>query len=455
MNQPVVHQRRVVRGLSIVMACLWLSGCGSGYSGGYYQGGAPVTTSFLRIVNTLPNSPTLLVGVDNANLARVSFAQATGMQQTISGAYSLNVQYIDAAGTNVAVITPQALTLVADEQTTAFVVGTLGAARTKLVVHGVPNIAAGSAQVQVVQTAAAAGTLDVYLTDAAADLASATKLTTVAFEQASDLATVASGANYRLRVTAPGSTNVLYDSGTFSIADTARLMFVVVDYFGPGGAGFRVIAMNNQVATTFPQEVLPGAFRIANMIADVPLVDLYLGPVAGAPVFAGVAFGSVAALEQFTAGTLNYTLTSAGSTTVLASGSVALSPGDTRTLVAVRNGASVAARATVDSTRPISGRGQLQIVNAAPSAGSLNCYLLKAGEAVGSTTAAALDQPPLTFATAAAAAGAVDIVFTPPAAATPAAGPEPLVVADGGIYTVYAADAAGGGAPHQIVVDDN
>ena len=142
-----------------------------------------------------------------------------------------------------------------------------------------------------------------------------------------------------------------------------RLMFVVVDYFGSGGAGFRVIPLNNQAATTFPQEVLPGAFRVANMIADVPLLDLYLGPVAGTPVFHNVAFGSVAALQQLTAGTLNYTLTIAGSATALATGSVALNPGDTRTLVASRNGGAVAARATVDSTRPISGRGQLQIIN--------------------------------------------------------------------------------------------
>ena len=450
-----MNQRCVLRGLCIVASCLWLAGCGSGYSGGQYQGAAPVTTSFLRVVNTVPDSPTLLAGVDNANLARVSFAQATGLQQTLSGPYSLNVNYLDATGTTVPAITPQALTLLADEQTTAFVIGTLGAARTKLVVHAVPNISAGSAQVQVVQTAAAAGTLDVYLTDAAADLATATKLTTVAFEQASDLATITSGANYRLRVTAPGSSNVLYDSGAFSIGDMTRLMFVVVDYFGSGGAGFRVIALNNQAATTFPQEVLPGAFRVANMIADVPLLDLYLGPVAGTPVFHNVAFGSVAALQQFTAGTLNYTLTIAGTANALATGSVALNPGDTRTLVASRNGASVAARATVDSTRPVSGRGQLQIINAAASAGALNCYVTKPGDALGTSTAATLDQPLLTFATAVASAGTFDVVFTPTTDLSVAAGPEPLVVASGGIYTIYAADAAGGGAPYQIVVDGN
>lgn len=451
-----MNLRRFLRDLEIVVSCLWLAGCGSGDGGGNFQGGQPITTSYLRIVNTLPNSPTLLVGVDSLNLARVSFAQATGLQQTISGAYSLNLQYVDANGTVTPVVPAQPLNLVADEQTTAFVIGSLSAARTKLVVHAVPDIAAGSAQVQVVHTASAAGTLDVYLTDAAADLAASTKLATVAFDQASDLATVASGANYRLRVTAPGSTTVLYDSGAFSIADTTRLMFVVVDYFGPAGSGFRVIALNNQAAIAFPQEALPGALRVANMVADVPLVDLYLGPVTGAPAYEDVAFGALTALQQFTAGTLNYTLTIAGTTTVLASGNVILDPGDTRTLVASHTGAAVSARATVDSTRPIGGRGQVQIVNTAPSAGSLNCYLLRPGDVLSSTTvAAAVDQPVLTFATAFVAAGGFDIVFTPPNDTTPAAGPQLLNVADGGIYTIYAADAAGGGAPYQIVVENN
>ena len=149
--------------------------------------------------------------------------------------------------------------------------------------------------------------------------------------------------------------------------------------------------------------------------------------------------------------------TIASTPTVLDTGSVALNPGDTRTLVATRSGGSVAARATVDATRPISGRAQLQIVNAAPSVGSgLNSYLVKAGATIGTTTAAAVDQPVLAFATAVAAGGTYDVVFslaTDPTA--PIAGPDALLVVDGGIYTIYAADAAGGGAPYRIVVDDN
>ena len=440
------------------MSCLWLAGCGGSGYGGQVLIAPPVTTAFLRVVNTIPNSPTLLAGVDSTNLTRVSFAQATGLQQVFTGAYGVNVNYLSVDGTTtVPVISPLPLTLRVDEQATVFVLGTLGAARTKLIEHTVPSIAAGSAQVEVVHTAAAAGTLDVYLTDAAADLATATKLTTVAFEQASDLATVASGANYRLRVTAAGSSVVLYDSGAFSIADTSRSMFVVVDYFGPGGSGFRVISLNNQNANTFAQEALPGALRVANMVADVPLVDLYIGPVAGVPAFHDIAFGSVAPVQQFAKGTLNYTLTIASTPTVLAAGSVALNPGDTRTLVATRSGASVAARATVDARRPISGRAQLQIVNSAPSVGSgVNSYLVKAGATISTTTAAAVDQPVLAFAAAVAAGGAYVVVFSlPKDTTTPIAGPDPLAVVDGGIYTIYAAEASGGGAPYQIVVDDN
>ncbi|HEY6598846.1 MAG TPA: hypothetical protein VIZ30_06020, partial [Pseudomonadales bacterium] len=85
-----------------------------------------------------------------------------------------------------------------------------------------------------------------------------------------------------------------------------------------------------------------------------------------------------------------------------------------------------------------------------------NCYLLQPGDVLSSTTpAAAVNQPVLTFATTFVAAGGFDIVFTPPNDTTLTAGPQPLAVADGGIYTIYAADAAGGGAPYQIVVENH
>ena len=449
----MVNDGFALRCLSIVtagvLASLSLVSCGGG--GVDTGGNIPITTSFLRVVNTLTDSPTLVAGLDGTALTRVSYAQSTGLQQLVAGKKALDVQYVDAAGQAVALIDNEQIDLGVDDQTTVFLVGTLSTKRTKTVVNRVPDIASGNAEVQVMQAASNAGTVDVYLTDAAADLASATKLTNLAYEQASALATVAPGTNYRLRVTAPGGTTPLYDSGVFSIVAATRVMFVVVEYFGPGGNGFRVVQLSAQNATNFANEVLPGAFRIANMIADVAAIDLYIGAVSGTPAFQNVAFGSVAALKQFAAGPLLCTVTPAGNATMqLFSGTVGLSAGDTRTLVVTRSGANIGARATVDLTRPITGEGQLQIVNAAPTAASIDTYLIKSGATIAGTLASVTNQPPLAFAGIRASPGIFDVGFTPVSSRVPLVAPVQLAVVDGGIYTVYAADAAGG--QYQIIV---
>jgi DNA-binding winged helix-turn-helix (wHTH) protein len=88
---------------------------------------------------------------------------------------AINVQYIDPNAVTVTLINKEQITLEADTQSTVFIVGTLGDRHTKTVVNPLPAITAGNAEVQVMQTVASQPSLDVYLTDAAADIAQATK----------------------------------------------------------------------------------------------------------------------------------------------------------------------------------------------------------------------------------------------------------------------------------------
>lgn len=445
--------KSAVRYLAIVSCALVLAGCGgSSYKG---NGGInkPITTAFLRLVNTVPDSPVLLAGLDGTTLTRVTFGQSTVLQQLATGKYAINVQYLDPTGKAVALINKEQIVLTENEQATVFIVGTLNDRHTHTIDELVPDITAGNAEVQVMQTVAGQASLDVYLTDAAADLATSTKLTTVGYDQNSETIPVPAGTNYRLRVTAAGSTTVLYDSGVFAIPELNRLMFVVVDYFGPGGSGFRVVQMNNQNVTLFPNEALPGAIRIANMIPDAASVDMYVGGIAGTPAFAGVGFGSVTAPQNFPAGPLDLAVTVAGDpSTVLYTGSLILTSGDTRTLVTTRAAGGVVARATIDATRPISTEGQLEIINAAPTAGPLDLYVIAAGNTITDSTASVVNLPVLAFAGSVQAPATYDIAFTATTVKTALAGPTSLAIADGGIYSIFAIESPGGGAPYQIVI---
>ncbi len=136
---------------------------------------------------------------------------------------------------------------------------------------------------------------------------------------------------------------------------------------------------------------------------------------------------------------------------VLYTGPAILTSGDTRTLVVTRAAGVVAARATVDLTRPVSGQGQLEIINAAPAAGPLDAYVMAAGTTTTNTLATVINLPVLAFAGAVELPAAYDIAFTVTADKTPIAGPTSLPIADGGIYSIYAIEAVGGGAPYQIL----
>ena len=462
MGKRASHRRGSA--LLCVAFAVVVTGCGGkNYSNNGAQN-QPITTAFLRVTNTISDSPILLAGLDGTTLTRVSYGQATALQQVPSGKYALDVQYIDTNGNAVAVLNKEVLDLAVDDQDTVYLLGDLASLHTKLVENPAPSIAAGSAEVQVLQASARAQLIDVYLTDPAG---TTTKLATVDFEDVSPLAMVTSGGTYRLTVTASNDATVLYDSGPFTIDDQSRVTFVVVDYFGPGGNGFRVLEQDSQVARLFPAEVLPAAFRVANMITStVPStptsVDVYLENAAQTQTwtFAAVGYGEISPTppQDVTAGPMTYTVTPAGdASTVLATGAVVLTAGEQRTLVATRSGPStVATRTTVDATRPISGQGQIGVVNAAPSALAVDTYLLTAGATLDASAAVIVSQPVLAFASAVRAPGvSYDVTFTATGVKTAIAGPSTLDVVDGGIYSIYLIDAAGGGAPYQIVSRSN
>jgi Domain of unknown function (DUF4397) len=433
-----------------VVAAL-LAGCGGSSSGGTFF---PVT-GFIRAVNTIPDSPTLSAGVTALVASRVSFAQATSLNAVSGGVnYTFNAQYLSGV-TAVPVVSNLTVPVSGDQQVSIFLMGSLATPTTKLVTNPIADIAAGEAEFQIVHAATSQTTLDVYLTDAAAPLAGATPIT-LAYEAASDLMTVPASTNYRLRVTAPGDGTVLYDSGAFPLASLARTTFVLVDYFGPGGNGFRIVQLTNIAAATFPNEALPGALRVANMVANQSAIDVYVGGVGGAPTFGDVAFGTIGARQQFGAGALNVTVTPAQTPgTVLFTGTVTLNSGESRTLAFALNGSDVVGRFALDSTRPISVQPQLQSVQASPSSGNVDIYLLSAGETVDDVGAALPDLPLLSVTSTAPTAGAYDVEVTPAGDKTVVVGPVPIVLDDAGIYTMYLSDTPGGGLPAQIILADD
>ena len=126
------------------------------------------------------------------------------------------------------------------------------------------------------------------------------------------------------------------------------------------------------------------------------------------------------------------------------------------TVMAVGRLASIEPLVLQDDRRRVSTQAKVRIIHGSPSAGAVDIYVVAPGGSIQSATPA--------FANVAfkantgyvsLAAGRYDVIVTPTGSKTAAIGPATVTVANGGIYSVAARDAVGGGTPLSIISLDD
>jgi hypothetical protein len=442
-----------LRRLALIVSCVALAGCGGGSGGNRI-----LTAGGVRAVNTIADSPALEVRLGNGSLGTVAFAQSSALSDAITGPYEVTVQYTPPGGALTTVLRDRDLEVEEDRQKTLVLLGTLAQATLLVLDEAEPAVAAGQSEVHFVHGATAIAAVDFYLTEATVDIATVVPTVSVNRGAASNLATLPSGDTYRLRVTTAGTKDVVYDSGAFALASTVRRLFVLTDYFGPGGAGVRAIVVGNSTATIFANEALPAQFRVANLVADLAAVDVYVGAVAPPPLYAALAEGTVSDPELAAPATLTVNVTpESDASTIVHSGSLPLAPGQARTLVVggVDGDGSVFARAIPDLVRPIAGLAQLRVVQASPAAGNVDFHLLATGSTPSLTSADLRSLALQSSGEVTSQPGTFDAFFTAAASTTVVVGPVPVTVAAGGLYTLFLADLVGGGSPPRVIPADD
>ena len=445
----------LVRRLVLCLALVSFAACSSGGGGNNPK---PVTTfGHLRVINSILDSPALSVQIGAAAQGIVSYSQASRLMTLGTGDYQLNVQYTTPGGTVQKVVDSRALTIDVDREATILLFGTLGSVSVVALDDPDPAVAAGSTEVRFLQGANGAGSMDFYLTDAGVDIATVAPNATVNASAASDLATVPSGPNNRLRVTAAGSKTVLFDSGPFTLDDKARRVFLLSDYFGPGGAAVRAVQIDDSSASTFLAEDLPAAVAVANEVVDLAGLDGYLHGVAGSPDFANVVLDSTSASQTVPAGPVDVALTTAGDPShAVHDASFMIGTGETQTVVVAGVDATghVSSRAVPALVRPIAGMAQVRVVHASRATPSVDFFVVATGATPTAGKSSLSAMVLLSTGTVALDPGTYDLYFTTTATVTSLAGPQPITVDAGGIYSVFLADKVGGGTPARIVLAD-
>ena len=124
----------------VVFPLVWLA------MGGCDVGGKRDTESgSFRVVNVIPDSPTLSAGLGPDSLGNLSYGQSTALTSVAGGNYSFTVSYAQADGTRVKIV-DASITIRANEQTSVFLIGPMKSVNMKIVTQAAPTPVPGASK---------------------------------------------------------------------------------------------------------------------------------------------------------------------------------------------------------------------------------------------------------------------------------------------------------------------
>ena len=439
-----------------------VSGCGASSEDNVVPVVLPRQGS-IRIVNAIPDASSINAFINAAPVAAPNFGDSSPLNQSLVGRYVLNIVYAPPNDVATTLVDNEIVDLTDPDEYSFVMIGPIATAHLLRVknVEITYGVLANPTQppppdYQIVHAATSVAAVDVYVTDATADLATATPVATVNFGDVTGLTKLDAAVTYRLRVTPVGSkTPVLFDSGAYNVSIFQRSMYMLLDNFGPGGEALRVADIDATGSQDFVNQTLASALRVANEIPDTPSVDVYLGDTSGTPVVRNAAYGVTTPYVTVPNGSTTMTITPAGDpTTVVASGVIAFVGGQARSLYTSRSTPAAAATfiGVIESQRSILGQAQLRLVDASPTAGTIDVYVLIPGQPISDASPTLANASLLATNSTNLTPGSYDVIVTRAGSTVQLFGPDRISVDAGAVYSAVLLDAAGGGAPLELQV---
>ncbi len=396
--------RAVAMAAGALLATSLIAGCSSDGSS------IRIGDAEIRIIHTSPDAPAVNAsldgGVSNA-VTNLDYATSTGYIEVDATSYDIVVEGIGPGMTTIPnVIVVNGFALADGERQTVLAVNPVASIAPLVVADSVAEPAAGEVAIRVVHASPAAdgatATVDVYVTAPGAPLTGAA---TLALAGDVDLGAVPVG-NYQVRITLPGTSTILYDSGTIDLTPFAgqKLLIAAIDTIndtqkdGTNGALVKLlVATDASTADSGTVEILDESTQagakvlhaspdaaiaaggpvevFANMAVElipsfnyldtVPGVDSYVGVAAGDYVFDVAPDGAGVGGSVFTSGTIP--LAAGEEYTVIAAGDV------------VSGTPAFTLLATQDDNRSIATQVGVKVVHGAAAVGNVNVHVTTAG----------------------------------------------------------------------------
>ncbi|MGL5949741.1 MAG: DUF4397 domain-containing protein [Aeromonas sp.] len=416
-------------------------------------------TAQVRVTHLSGDAPKVNIVADGAAyLNDLAFGSTSGLAPIAPDSYLVRADAQLPDGTVTTVIPAAELALEADTVYDVIALGNVadsGDTALQPLVLERPAIGPGVGEIrlQVLHAAPAVPAVDIYLTAPEAALTTPT-FAAVAFKGFSD-ATVLAAGEYRVRITLAGSTEVEFDSGPLPLAEGADLLIAAVENYGSGPSSVRLLPIGKEAAAPITPILSTDEqveLRVIHAVPDAPAVDVLASGVA-VPAFSNLAFGNVKGYAELAAASYDFAIAPTGTTTeVLALPGAALVAGNSYTVLAVGELASIGPLLLTDNPQPLATAGQVRVVHAVPTVGLVDVYATIDGDISAAT--------PLLSGVAFKASSAYlpvplgSYILTVTAAGDKAAVIEsalPVIFEASSVKTVVA---LGGVAPSLLVIDD-
>lgn len=283
---------------ALLCAGMLLNACGSSSSG-------QETFYLARAINLVTDSPGQTIEIGNLSF-QAAFGTGTGFSSAFAGSGEIEVRAF-VPGANLSdpfedtlVLKPAETVDFADGTSyTVINYGTVADFRSMTLATPVPDtIDTSVIQLQFVHAALGAGNVDIFVTVPDADLGSSTVTASLAVGETSALSTEAVG-DYQIRLTSPGTTSVIYDSGTISPSTPGTRLFVIGRTTGPTSVPVFLSRWSSQGAPVNIGDINTPIFvRLLHLATATGALDLFAEDNFASPVASNTAFSELSAYGE-------------------------------------------------------------------------------------------------------------------------------------------------------------
>ena len=445
-----VFLRRI---LPLSALALILAGCG---------GDDPVVAD-IQVLNAVPDIGVASFTFNEAlGLGIFDFRQGSNRFSLHARGYSLTAQ-TQVAGVTVTLLDNVNVPLLANESYTLALTGRLvdGSVTQMLIPNSIDPVGAGNFRAQAVNLAPGAPSYDVYVTSPGADLTASAPLGAVAFREFLEPVEMPAG-DYQIRVTDAGDpTTVALDAGTLTFAEGLDLALVLVENTRMGLGPVSLVIHDTVIASEVLDVAASANLRAMHLAPVVDAIDIVLDDDLANPLIPALTFPTVSPYN--TVAPAGYNIKSVDSATQSIVGidlDATLLVGTDYSLLALESvdvAVPMQGRLLIEDNRALALQAKTRFVNGAPSAASVDIYVLFPGDLIDDFTPS-VPNVVFQFDSGYSVTPAGDFEITVTVAGDPSQVLIPttaVTLNSGGVYTYIARDSAPGGPIEWIALTDN